>query len=233
MLHLIELEDLHSVLDIVILLQLLYLCQMQEPQDELESHLPDRLPQQEESHDLQERQPVQVSILAESRYDSAEAQHFRIELELAHEDATADFDLVLVGIGLQVAVLALNRSEEEPLEEADHELLLFWVSDVELAEARVCGDDGSIDLAIEVLNRHEVFNDSLAETIAEELESNLVSFLEWLTVELTTVADRLCDHVETLWLLRLEAAASTCHPVDDRVCILNFLGRLELLLRRS
>ena len=232
MLHFVELEDLHTVLNVVVLLQLLNLCQMQEPQNELESHLPYRFPQQEQSHDLQECQPIQVTILTESSDDAAEAQHFWIELKLTHEDATADFYFILVRICFQVAVLALNCGEEESLEQTDHELLLVRVNDVELTEARVCCNDSSIDPAIKILNRHEVFNYSLAETIAEEFETNLVGFLERLTIELATISDCFRDHIDILWLLRFEAAASTCHSVDDSVSILNFLGRLELLLRR-
>ena len=205
---------------------------MQEPQNELESHLSYRFPKQEQSHDLQECQPIQITILTESSDDTAEAQHFWIELKLAHEDATADFYFILVRISFQVAVLALNCGEEESLEQSDHELLLIRVNDVELPEARVCCNDSGIDPAIEILNRHEVFNYSLAETIAEEFEPNYVSFLERLFIEFATIANRFRDYIEVFRLLRFETAPGTSHPVDDCVSILNFLSCLELLLRR-
>ena len=232
MLNFIKLEDLHTVLNVVVLLQLLNLCQMQKPQNELESHLPYRFPQQEQSHDLQECQPIQVTILTESSDDTAEAQHFWIELKLAHEDTTADFYFILVSISFQVAVLSLNRGEEESLEQSDHELLLIRVNDVELTEARVRCYDSGIDSAIKILNRHEVFNYSLAETIAEELEPNYVSFLERLSIEFATIANRFRDYIDVLRLLRFEAAPCTSHSVDDCVSILNFFSCLKLLLGR-
>ena len=144
---------------------------MEPSQDEFKSHLSDLLAQEEQGDDAKESRPAEVAVLTKSGDDSAQTQNFRVELQLAHEEAARYLDLVL-RIGFQVAILALDGGEEEAFEQSNDKLLLFRLIDLVLTEGAISGNDSLVNAPIEILRRHEVLSGALAEVAVEELESH-------------------------------------------------------------
>ena len=131
----------------VSLLKIVGARQMEEPEDELETRLEHIFAKQEKTHKLEEVEPGEHGVVGECRDDAAQAEHLRVELELGAEGPPRDLNRVL-HLGLEIAVLSLDRGEEEPLEKTYHQLLLFAFSDPIRAEQCVGSQDACIDLSL-------------------------------------------------------------------------------------
>ena len=80
-----ELKELHALLHIILLLKLLNCSQMQPLDYEFKSHRSDFLSEQEQGSYFEESNPVQKAVIAKRCYDTAEPEHFWIQLEFSHE----------------------------------------------------------------------------------------------------------------------------------------------------
>ena len=75
---LLELESLHAVLDVVSLVQVLCIFQEKEPDNELYAYLEEFFLKQEETHDLEELDPVYHGIVAKRCVHTDQSKHFWI-----------------------------------------------------------------------------------------------------------------------------------------------------------
>ena len=107
--------------------------------------------------------------------------------------------------------------------------MLFRVIYFILTKERISGDDGRINITVEVLDGHEIFCDALAELVVEEFQADLVCLLEWFIKEIRAITYRSSNDFKFFGPLGFEAAVGTSYSVHYGFCWFNFLC-LKLLL---
>ena len=85
-----------------------------------------------------------------------------------------------------------------------------------------------MDPSLEVLHCYEFLCLALEESIVEEFEPHLISFLAWIGKELVLIAKSPRQNVQILRLLRPEAAIGPDDSILDHISLFNFLSFLQL-----
>ena len=152
------------------------------------------------------------SILTKDCSDTAKRQNFWIDFKLTAKHSA--WDIRLVFDHLKVTKPVLNRAEVEAFEQAYHKLLLILLYDLKLAEHSLRRFDCLVNLALQVLNEHEILGRVLQELILEELEPDAQSFAAWWSnIVSHAVSHSSLHHVKLLRVFVRQAAVGPDHTV--------------------